>query len=72
MKADTAYINGKIVTMDSDESIAEAVAIKYGKFIHVGSTKEVEGLVGEDTKVVDLEGKTVVPGLIDSHCHMMD
>ena len=72
LKADTGYINGKIVTMDPDESIAEAVAIKFGKFIHVGSTKEVEGLVGEDTKVVDLEGKTVVPGLIDSHCHMMD
>ena len=72
MKADTALINGKIVTMDEGETIAEATAIKYGRFLKVGTTAEVEKLIDEDTKVIDLKGKTVVPGLIDSHCHMMD
>ncbi len=71
MKADTAYINGKIITMDPEESLAEAVAIKFGRFLKVGSNGEVNELIDEDTNVVDLQGKTVVPGLIDSHCHMM-
>jgi predicted amidohydrolase YtcJ len=72
VNADTAYINGKIITMDKEESIAEAVAVKYGRFLHVGSNTEINKLVDENTKVVDLGGKTVIPGLIDSHCHMMD
>ena len=72
MKADTAYINGKIVTMDPEETIAEATAVKFGRFLKVGSNQEIEEMIGEDTKIVDLGGKTVVPGLIDSHCHMMD
>ncbi|TRO55352.1 amidohydrolase, partial [Candidatus Bathyarchaeota archaeon] len=71
MQADTVLVNGKIVTMDEKESIAEAVAIKYGRFLKVGKTAEVEKLIGENTKVIDLKGKTVIPGLIDSHCHMM-
>ena len=71
MKADTAYINGKIITMDENESIAEAVAIKFSRFVKIGSTEEINKIVGEDTSVIDLHGMTVVPGLIDSHCHMM-
>ena len=71
MKADTAYINGKIVTMDPEETIAEAVAIKFGRFLKVGSNEDINKLIGEDTNIIDLEGNTVVPGLIDSHCHMM-
>ena len=71
LKADTAYINGKIITMDQNESLAEAVAIKYGRFLKVGTNKEVSHLVDDETKVIDLVGKTVVPGLIDSHSHMM-
>jgi len=72
MNTDTVYINGKIVTMNPDGRIAEAVAVKYGRFLRVGSNDEVNQLVGEDTQVVDLGGKTVIPGLIDSHCHMME
>lgn len=71
LKADLALINGKIVTMDSKESIAEAVAVKHGLIVKVGKTKDVKPLVGDETKVIDLKGRTVVPGLIDSHCHMM-
>ncbi len=72
MNADTAYINGKIITMDKDGTVAEAAAIKYGRFLKVGSNKEIKELIDEETTVIDLGGKTVVPGLIDSHCHMMD
>jgi predicted amidohydrolase YtcJ len=71
MKADIAFINGKIITMDREESIAEAAAVIFDKFIRVGSNKEIVKLIGENTDVIDLDGKTVVPGLIDSHCHMM-
>jgi predicted amidohydrolase YtcJ len=65
-------LNGKIITMDPEESIAEAVAVKYGRLLKVGSSKEVQEMVGEDTNVIDLDGRCVIPGLIDSHCHMMN
>lgn len=61
--------NGKIITVDKGFTIAEAVAIQDGKFIRVGSNNEVKGLGGADTKMIDLGGKAVVPGIIDSHVH---
>jgi predicted amidohydrolase YtcJ len=71
MFADLVLINGKIVTMDDKESIAEAVAVKFGKILAVGSNNVVKKLIGAQTKVIDLEGRTVIPGLIDSHCHII-
>jgi predicted amidohydrolase YtcJ len=62
--------NGKIVTVDEDFSIAQAVAIKNGRFIAVGSDSEILALTGAQTEKVDLEGKTVLPGLNDSHVHL--
>jgi predicted amidohydrolase YtcJ len=70
MYADLILKNGKIVTMDKKGSIAEAVAVKYGKIIEVGFNDDVEGYASSGTKVIDLKGRTVTPGLIDSHCHM--
>jgi predicted amidohydrolase YtcJ len=70
MFADLALFNGKIVTVDAKESIVEAVAVKYGRILHVGSNEDVKAYVGDDTDVIDLKGRTVIPGLIDSHCHM--
>jgi len=69
--ADLALINGKIVTVDGEDSIAEAVAVKFGRIVAVGSDSEVKPLIGDNTEVVDLQGRTVLPGLIDSHCHML-
>ena len=69
---DIIYYNAKIVTLDSAGSTAEAVAVKDGKFLKVGSSDEVKKLAGSSTKMVDLGGKTVVPGLIDAHCHPME
>jgi predicted amidohydrolase YtcJ len=71
VSADLVLINGKIVTMDPGDSIREAVAVKFGRILAVGSNEEVEGLIGEETKVIDLEGRTVIPGLIDSHGHFV-
>ena len=69
LRPDTVLFNGKMVTVDEDFSIAEAVAIRDGKFIAVGSDAEVRGLAGERTEVIDLEGATVLPGFNDPHLH---
>ena len=69
--ADLLLINGKIVTVDEKFSTQEAVAVKDGKVMAVGSTKEMKKLKGDATEVIDLEGKTVLPGLFDSHMHMI-
>ena len=68
--ADSVFINGVIVTVYKNDYIAEAVAVKFGKILAVGSNEEILGLAGGETDVTDLEGNTVLPGLIDTHCHM--
>ena len=67
---DEIYINGKIVTVDAAFSIAEAFSVRDGRFLDVGSKKDIEASVGPTTKVIDLGGRTVVPGLIDTHAHV--
>ncbi|MBN1682320.1 amidohydrolase [Candidatus Bathyarchaeota archaeon] len=69
--ADIVLINGKIVTINQKESVEEALAIKKNKIIRVGKINKIEKLVGEDTKVIDLKGKTVLPGFIDTHVHAL-
>jgi len=70
-KADLIIYNGKIYTMDANQPIAEMVAIKGGKIIHVGSSDELDRWRGSQTKIINLEGKTMTPGLIESHGHIM-
>jgi predicted amidohydrolase YtcJ len=67
--ADLVLLNGKVVTADADDTIAEAVAVKGSRIVAVGKNFRVSETIGEDTEVVDLEGRTVLPGLIDSHMH---
>jgi len=71
VKADLLLINGKVVTVDPEFSILEAVAVKHGKVLAVGTTSEMKNWKGSGTKVIDLAGRTVLPGLIDSHLHMV-
>jgi predicted amidohydrolase YtcJ len=71
--ADSIYKNGNILTVDSNFKIVTSVAIKDGKFIYVGSDKgELNKFNGSKTKVVDLKGKNVLPGLNDAHIHFED
>src|SRR5215213_3007000 len=69
--ADLVLRGGNIVTVDNDWSIAHAVAITNGKFVAVGSDAQMTTHIGPNTQVIDLGGKTVVPGLIDSHLHQL-
>jgi hypothetical protein len=68
--ADLVLMNGKIITVHPNDSIAEAVAVNGGKIAKVGTNEEIKALIGDNTQVIDLKGKTVTPGLIDSHCHI--
>jgi predicted amidohydrolase YtcJ len=67
--ADLILHHGKIVTVDRAFSIHQAIAVKDGRILRVGSDEDVLKTKGERTEMVDLGGKTVVPGLIDSHVH---
>lgn len=67
---DTILINGNIVTVDGEFSIANAVAVRDGRILAVGANDDIKQLAGPSTAVVDLEGRTVLPGLIDTHAHV--
>jgi predicted amidohydrolase YtcJ len=66
---DTALVNGKIITLDGRAATAEALAVRDGKIVTVGRSADIRGLAGPATQIVDLGGRTVIPGLIDSHMH---
>src|SRR5271156_4821435 len=68
--ADLILIRGKILTVDPRDSIAQAVAIRQGKIIAVGSDQQIRLLAGPKTNVIDLQGRTATPGLIDTHAHI--
>ncbi len=67
--ADLIFYNGKIITVDSDFSIASALAVKDDKFLTLGPDNEILSWAGASTETVDLQGKTITPGFIDSHIH---
>lgn len=69
--ADTVLKNGKIYTVDGDQNVVSAVAIKDGKFIFVGdeNDKELNSFIGKETEVIDLNGDMVLPGMFDAHAH---
>ena len=70
-KADLIIENGIIYTMDDFNPIAESVAVRSGKIIGVGSNYYIQSFIGNNTKVLDLKGATMVPGLIEGHGHFM-
>jgi len=72
MDADLVLRGGKVITVDFKETIAEAIAVKFGRIIAVGENKDLNNYIGSTTKVIDLNGRTVIPGLMDSHSHMAD
>ncbi len=68
--ADAILVNGRIVTVDDRFTIAQAIAIKDGRIVAVGKTAEIAKLADNNTKKIDLKGKTVIPGLINTHVHL--
>ncbi|MBI5592544.1 MAG: amidohydrolase [Deltaproteobacteria bacterium] len=68
---DLILINGKIVTVDKDFSIQQAVAVKNQGIIAVGRSRDIQQLAGSKTRVIDLKGKTVLPGINDAHTHFL-
>lgn len=68
-KADAVYVNGKVYTADAGDSVVEGFAVAGGRFVAVGSSDEVRRLVGPGTRLVDLQGRFVSPGLADGHFH---
>jgi predicted amidohydrolase YtcJ len=64
--------NGRILTVDSRDTIVQALAIRDGKIIAVGADRDILRLAGSATKRIDLQGRTATPGLIDSHAHIAD
>jgi predicted amidohydrolase YtcJ len=69
---DVVFYNGNIVTLDAKGTKAQAVAVKDGRFVAIGGTARLRATAGPATKLVDLGGRTVVPGLIDAHTHPME
>ena len=68
--ADLVLYNGKILTADDSFTIAQAVAIRDGKFLSTGDDPRILKMAGPKTGVIDLQGKTVTPGFIDTHFHL--
>ena len=65
------YFNGNIITVDKKESVVEAMLVENGQIKAVGTKEEVLGLADDKTTNVDLEGKTILPGFIDPHGHIV-
>jgi hypothetical protein len=70
--ADTVYRNGYVYTVDANDSVQQALAVRAGKIIYVGANDGVKPLIGKQTKVNDLHGRMMMPGLVDGHMHPLE
>src|SRR4051794_11379369 len=68
---DLILSNGKIITVDERFTVAQAVAVRGERIIAVGTNQEIAQLAGPTTRRIDLRGKSVIPGLIDNHMHLL-
>jgi hypothetical protein len=68
---DLILLNGKVITVDDRFSIAQAIAIQSDRFLATGSSEQIARLAGPLTRRIDLHGRTVIPGLIDDHIHLL-
>src|SRR3990170_4448571 len=72
MIADLVLLNANVLTMNPANPHAEAVAVKEDRILKVGKNTEINPLIGKNTTVLNLQGKTVIPGFIDTHIHIAD
>ena len=68
--ADLVFLNGNVITVNGRNDLAEAAAVSGNRICMVGSSEEARALIGEGTTVVDLHGRTLLPGFIDAHIHL--
>ena len=69
---DLILIHGRVLTVDAKDSIAQAIAVRRGILLKVGTNAEIQALAGPATRIIDLHGRTATPGLIDTHAHIAD
>jgi predicted amidohydrolase YtcJ len=69
MKIDSALVNGNVITLNNQDTTAEAVAMAGGKIVSVGTTKSITDLLNKESEIIDVQGKTVLPGFVENHCH---
>ena len=67
--ADFIFKNGVVVTVDKTDRVCQAAAVKGNRILRVGSSDEIENLGGSETTVIDLAGRSLLPGFVDAHCH---
>src|SRR5215831_17905832 len=67
--ADLVVRDARIATLETPNRVVPALATRDGRIVALGAAEDLDGLVGPDTRVVRLEGRTVIPGIVDSHCH---
>ena len=67
---DVIFVQGKIVTVDRNFEVVEALAVKEGRIVAVGKSEQIRSLASAATRIVDLAGKTVLPGFNDNHIHI--
>lgn len=72
LQPDRILVNGHVITMDDRDSVVQALAIRDGRIVALGSDAEIEALAGPGTERIDLRGLTATPGLIDAHCHFAE
>jgi predicted amidohydrolase YtcJ len=71
-RADLILVRGRVLTVDASDRVAEAIAISGNRIVGVGTTAEVERLAAPNARRIDLQGRTVTPGLLDAHAHFSD
>jgi len=70
--ADLVMLNGRVLTLDRRDRVAEALAVRNGRIIEIGPDARISARIGPGTRIIDLRGRTATPGLIDTHAHILE